>query len=102
MIYIDPPYNTGKNRLYKDKFTHSEWLNMMYSRLKLARDFLTNDGAVFISIDYHEVHNLRKLCDEIFGEKNLLLLSLMMIKVYLWLLPMELRGRRCSAKYKIV
>ena len=63
MIYIDPPYNTGKNRLYKDKFTHSEWLNMMYSRLKLARDFLTNDGAVFISIDYHEVHNLRKLCE---------------------------------------
>lgn len=70
MIYIDPPYNTGKNRLYKDKFTHSEWLNMMYPRLKLARDLLTNDGVIFISIDYHEVHNLRKLCDEIFGEKN--------------------------------
>ena len=70
MIYIDPPYNTGKNRLYKDKFTHSEWLNMMYPRLKLARDFLTNDGVIFISIDDHEVHNLRKLCDEIFGEEN--------------------------------
>ena len=70
LIYIDPPYNTGKNRLYKDKFTHSEWLNMMYPRLKLTRDLLTEDGVIFISIDDHEVHNLRKICDEIFGEEN--------------------------------
>lgn len=70
LIYIDPPYNTGKNRLYKDKFTHSEWLNMMYPRLKLARDLLTEDGVIFISIDDHEIHNLRKFCDEIFGEEN--------------------------------
>lgn len=70
MIYIDPPYNTGKNRLYKDKFTHTDWLNMMYPRLKLARDLLTDDGVIFISIDDHEVHNLRKFCDEIFGEEN--------------------------------
>ena len=70
MIYIDPPYNTGKNRLYKDKFTHSEWLNMMYPRLKLARDLLTDDGVIFISIDDREVHNLKKVCDDIFGEEN--------------------------------
>lgn len=73
LIYIDPPYNTGKNREYKDKFTHSEWLNMMYPRLKLARDLLTDDGVIFISIDDHEVHNLRKFCDEIFGEENFIL-----------------------------
>ena len=71
MIYIDPPYNTGvTSRVYKDKFTHSDWLNMMYPRLKLARDLLTDDGVIFISIDDHEVHNLRKFCDEIFGEEN--------------------------------
>ena len=70
LIYIDPPYNTGKNRSYKDKFTHSDWLNMMFPRLKLARDLLTDDGVIFISIDDHEVHNLRKSCDEVFGEKN--------------------------------
>ena len=70
LIYIDPPYNTGKNREYRDKFTHSEWINMMYPRLKLARDLLTDDGVIFISIDDHEVHNLRKFCDEIFGEEN--------------------------------
>lgn len=70
MIYIDPPYNTGENRLYKDKFTHSDWLNMMYRRLKLARDFLADDGVIFISIDEHEICNLQKLCDEIFGKEN--------------------------------
>lgn len=70
LIYIDPPYNTGKNRLYKDKFTHSEWLNMMYPRLKLAGDFLADDGVIFISIDEHEICNLQKLCDEIFGKEN--------------------------------
>jgi adenine-specific DNA-methyltransferase len=100
MIYIDPPYNTGKDFIYKDNFAldkeeykkdsgqkdeynlrlvanpetsgryHSDWLTMMYSRLKLARNLLTEDGVIFISIDDNEVHNLRKICDEIFGEQN--------------------------------
>jgi len=100
MIYIDPPYNTGKDFVYKDNFTkdnqeelfesgqkdeynqrlvvnpetagryHSDWLSMMYPRLKLARNLLTEDGAIFISIDDNEVHNLRKVCDEIFDESN--------------------------------
>lgn len=100
MIYIDPPYNTGKDFIYKDNFKmnkeeydkkseiideegnklvqntesngrfHSDWLSMMYSRLKVARNLLTDDGVIFISIDDHEVHNLRHLCDEIFGEEN--------------------------------
>lgn len=98
MIYIDPPYNTGNDFVYKDNFTestesylvrsnqkdeqgkhllantaangrfHSDWLSMIYPRLKLARNLLADDGLIFISIDSHEVHNLRKLCDEIFGE----------------------------------
>lgn len=102
MIYIDPPYNTGKDFVYKDNYTdnlqnylditnqtdadgkktstntesdgryHSNWLNMMYPRLRLARNLLTDDGVIFISIDDNEVHNLRKLCDEIFGEENFL------------------------------
>jgi adenine-specific DNA-methyltransferase len=100
MIYIDPPYNTGKDFVYKDNFAkdtqdellesgqkdeynkrlvvnpetagryHSDWLTMMYPRLKLARNLLTEDGAIFISIDDHELHNVKKLCDEIFGESN--------------------------------
>jgi adenine-specific DNA-methyltransferase len=100
MIYIDPPYNTGKDFVYSDNFTqgteeykqesgqvdnnknrlfvnpetsgryHSDWLSMMYPRLKLARNLLTDDGVIFISIDDNEVHNLRKVCDEIFGEGN--------------------------------
>ncbi|WP_428224842.1 site-specific DNA-methyltransferase [Flavobacterium sp.] len=100
MIYIDPPYNTGKDFVYKDNYTdnlgnylsitgqvddkgkklntntesdgryHSNWLNMMYPRLRLARNLMTDDGVIFISIDDNEVHNLRKLCDEIFGEDN--------------------------------
>jgi len=100
MIYIDPPYNTGKDFVYKDNFTadkaeyeldseqrdedggrlvtnpetngryHSDWLSMMYPRLKLARNLLKDDGVIFISIDDNEVHNLRKLCDEVFGESN--------------------------------
>lgn len=100
MIYIDPPYNTGKDFVYKDNFRdnlknylevtgqldgegnklstnsdtsgryHSDWLNMMYPRLKLARNLLRDDGVIFISIDDNEVSNLRKLCDEIFGEGN--------------------------------
>ena len=96
MIYIDPPYNTGKDFVYKDNYAdnmknyleltrqdkklstntesdgryHSNWLNMMYPRLKLARNLLTEDGVIFISIDDNEVANLRKVCDEIFGEEN--------------------------------
>lgn len=94
MIYIDPPYNTGKDFIYKDKFGdsianykeitsqttksnpeymgkyHTNWLNMMYPRLRLASNLLTEDGVIFISIDDNEVHNLRKLCDEVFGEEN--------------------------------
>ena len=96
MIYIDPPYNTGKDFVYKDNYTdnmknyleltgqdkklstntesdgryHSNWLNMMYPSLKLARNLLTDDGVIFISIDDNEVANLRKVCDEIFGEEN--------------------------------
>ena len=100
MIYIDPPYNTGKDFVYKDNFTdnienykeitgqinkegiklttntetngryHSDWLNMMYPRLKLARNLLTDDGVIFISIDDNEQANLKKICDEIFGEEN--------------------------------
>ena len=100
MIYIDPPYNTGKDFIYKDDFRdniknykrltgqvdeegspltsnpetsgrfHTDWLNMMYPRLKLARELLRDDGVIFISIDDNEVANLRKICDEIFGEEN--------------------------------
>ncbi len=98
-IYIDPPYNTGKDFVYSDKFNqdkaaywedaemtengfkidtntetdgrfHSNWLNMMYSRLLIARQLLREDGVIFISIDDNEVHHLRKLCDEVFGEEN--------------------------------
>ncbi|MGO1044576.1 site-specific DNA-methyltransferase [Clostridioides difficile] len=94
MIYIDPPYNTGKDFVYKDNFRdnianykeltnqttkanpetngryHTDWLNMMYPRLKLARNLLREDGAIFISIDDIEVTNLKKICDEVFGEDN--------------------------------
>ena len=100
MIYIDPPYNTGKDFIYKDKRYmnkedyeeesesideegnklykntttngrfHSDWLSMMYERLIIARDLLKDDGVIFISIDDNEVHNLRGICDEIFGEEN--------------------------------
>lgn len=95
MIYIDPPYNTGKDFVYKDNFNdniqnykemmnesyktntdssgrfHTNWLNMMYPRLRLAKNLLKDDGVIFISIDENEVANLRKLCDEVFGENNL-------------------------------
>lgn len=94
MIYIDPPYNTGSDFVYEDDFAdpmarykeitqqttksnaetmgryHTNWLNMMYPRLRLAHNLLTDDGVICISIDDNEVHNLRKLCDEIFGEEN--------------------------------
>ena len=100
MIYIDPPYNTGKDFVYSDDFAesatdylansgqfdeqgnrmvtnaesngryHTDWLNMIYPRLKVARDLLTEDGVIFISIDDNEVENLRKVCDELFGPSN--------------------------------
>jgi adenine-specific DNA-methyltransferase len=100
MIYIDPPYNTGADFLYEDDFSenpdeflirsnqkdekgnrlvanseangrfHSDWLSMMYSRLKLARNLLSDEGVIFISIDDGEISNLKKLCDEVFGEQN--------------------------------
>ena len=100
MIYIDPPYNTGNDFVYEDDFVedtdsylarsgqfdeeggrlvantesngrfHTDWLNMIYPRLKLAKDLLTDDGVIFISIDDNEVENLRKLCDEIYGANN--------------------------------
>lgn len=94
MIYIDPPYNTGNDFVYEDDFKdpiqhykevtsqatksnpekmgrfHTAWLNMMFPRLRLAYNLLREDGVCFISIDDHEVHNLRKICDEVFGEEN--------------------------------
>ena len=98
-IYIDPPYNKDKDFVYSDVFSqdkksyweesemiengvkidtnsesdgrfHSNWLNMMYSRLLIARQLLKNDGVIFISLDNNEIHHLRKLCDEVFGEEN--------------------------------
>lgn len=100
MIYIDPPYNTGNDFVYNDSFEmnqedsdvaegntdttgeryvvnskshnkyHANWLSMMYSRLKVARDLLTDDGVIFVSIDDIEIKNMMKVCDEIFGEEN--------------------------------
>ena len=100
MIYIDPPYNTGNDFVYEDDFAqsadeylansgqydedgnrmvqntesngrfHTDWLNMLYPRLKLAKDLLTDDGVIFISIDDNEMKNLNKICDEVFGEGN--------------------------------
>ena len=100
MIYIDPPYNTGNDFIYKDNRIqttadyvdnsgqkdqdgnrlvqntesngrfHTDWLNMLYPRLKIAKDFLSDEGLIFISIDDNEVENLTKICNEIFGEEN--------------------------------
>ncbi len=71
MIYIDPPYNTGSDSfVYTDDFSHAGWCSMMYPRLLLARNLLTEDGMIFLSIDDHEYANLKKICDEIFGESN--------------------------------
>ncbi|MEJ8554168.1 site-specific DNA-methyltransferase [Tepidibacter sp. Z1-5] len=102
MIYIDPPYNTGNDFVYSDNFSmsekeysnisgemdsdgkrlvannkesgrfHSTWLNEMYPTIKIAKELLTNDGVIFISIDDNEVYNLRKICNEIFGERNII------------------------------
>lgn len=102
-IYIDPPYNTGNDFIYTDNFSedkkayweksgttqdgvkldtntesqgryHSNWLNMIYPRLTLSRNLLSEDGIIFISIDDNEIHNLRKTCDEVFGEENFIAL----------------------------
>lgn len=100
MIYIDPPYNTGNDFVYEDDFAqsadeylansgqfddqgnrlvtntesngrfHTDWLNMMYPRLKVARDLLTEDGVICISLDDHEIQNLQNICNELFGERN--------------------------------
>ena len=100
MIYIDPPYNTGNDFVYNDDFSqsseeymetsgqydeegnrlvknlesngrfHTDWLNMIYPRLKVAKDLLSDDGVIFISIDDNEVENLKKICAEIYGEHN--------------------------------
>lgn len=117
MIYIDPPYNTGNDFVYEDDFAqsteeylensgqydedgnrlvknldsngrfHTDWLNMIYPRLKLAKDLLTDDGVIFISIDDNEIENLRKICDEILGESNF-------VAQFIWR-----GGRRNLAKY---
>lgn len=107
MIYIDPPYNTGNDFVYEDDFSqdkdeyitgsgqldeqgrqlvqnpesngrfHTDWLNMLYPRLRIARDLLSEDGVIFISIDDNEQENLKKICDEIFGSQNL-------VNVFIW------------------
>lgn len=78
MIYIDPPYNTGNAFVYDDDFSTSDWLNMMYPRLKLAQSLLTEDGAIFISIDEGEIEKLKIICSEIFGEQNF-------VNTFMWL-----------------
>ncbi|HEG8166300.1 TPA: site-specific DNA-methyltransferase, partial [Campylobacter jejuni] len=71
LIYIDPPYNTGNDSFnYNDKFNHSTWLTFMKNRLEIAREFLSDDGSIYINIDYNEVHYLKVLMDEIFGREN--------------------------------
>ncbi len=71
LIYIDPPYNTKKKFIYKDNFgSHQDWVEMMRPRLKVAQNLLKDDGFIFVSIDDNEVHNLRILMDDIFGEEN--------------------------------
>ena len=70
VIYIDPPYNKGGSFVYNDKFaeSHAEWLSMMFPLLLVSRELLREDGAIFVSIDDNEVHNLRMLMNEVFGE----------------------------------
>ena len=119
VIYIDPPYNTGKEFIYPDNFKegladylrysrqvdedgfklsanaetdgryHSKWLSMMYPRLFLARNLLREDGVIFVSIDDHEVHNLRALMNEIFGEENF-------VAVVIW---EKIHTRKNTAQY---
>ncbi len=113
MIYIDPPYNTGNDFVYADDFAdpisrykeitqqttksnpetmgryHTNWLNMMYPRLRLAANLLRDDGVIFISIDDNEVDNLKKLCNEVFGEENF-------INQFVWV--NNITGRQISGK----
>lgn len=113
MIYIDPPYNTGNDFVYEDDFAdpmarykevtqqttksnpetmgryHTNWLNMMYPRLRLAANLLRDDGVIFISIDDNEVFNLKKVCDEVFGEENF-------INQFAWI--NNITGRQISGK----
>ena len=70
LIYIDPPYNTGNNFAYKDSFARDEWLSFMNRRLQLAQKLLAPSGCIFIAIDQSELHYLKILCDQIFGEQN--------------------------------
>lgn len=71
LIYIDPPYNTGNDSFnYNDNFNHSTWLTFMKNRLEIAREFLRDDGVIYVNIDYNEVHYLKVLMDEIFGREN--------------------------------
>ncbi len=70
LIYIDPPYNTGNSFAYKDNFARDEWLSFMTRRLRLARELLAPAGCIFIAIDQAELHYLKILCDQIFGESN--------------------------------
>jgi len=71
LIYIDPPYNTGTDSFgYNDNFNRSTWLTFMKSRLQIAKTLLSNDGAIYVQLDYHQVHYLKILMDEVFGEKN--------------------------------
>ncbi|CAM1643126.1 site-specific DNA-methyltransferase [Bartonella apis] len=125
MIYIDPPYNTGKDFIFKDDYTedlatylersnqvddngnrlkpnnetngrfHSNWLSMMYPRLKLARNLLRDDGIIFISIDDNEQANLKQICDEVFGAKNKLL-------PFIWSLPRGINAGYISKAHEYV
>jgi len=125
MIYIDPPYNTGNDFVYEDDFAesaseylansgqydeqgnqlvtnsesngrfHTDWLNMMYPRLKVARDLLTEDGVIFISIDDNEVENLRKICDEVFGKANSTF-------PFIWLLPREINAGLVARSHEYI
>lgn len=71
LIYIDPPYNTGSDDFkYNDNFNHSSWLTFMKNRLEVARDLLRDDGAIYVQVDYHEVHYLKVLMDAVFGDDN--------------------------------
>ena len=71
-VYIDPPYNTMKDRLYDDKKSHSNWLSMIYPRLHFARELLSDNGMIFVSIGLDESHHLRIILDDLFGENNLI------------------------------
>ena len=71
LIYIDPPYNTGNDSFaYNDNFNHSSWLTFMKNRLEIAKDLLSDDGALYIQLDYHQIHYAKILMDNIFGENN--------------------------------